>query len=170
MLLLRTAARGLDAQAADLRQNLLTADRLKARLAAKQDELVTAKSMLQSKQDELNDLIAARRALAATHQAEQAELLRDTAKLTATAADLRGLLDNMTRKKKQTGRPAILQARPDITLPVAGPGDARLWRPRPFRRQQPGRDDRGQARRVGRRRRRAEKWFLPVRSRVTATF
>jgi len=98
MLLLRSAAVGLGAQAEHMRQELATADELQAKLEAKQEELINAKTKLQERADLLNAMIAERQKMTQEHRAEFAALQKEMTQLSSAATDLRGLLDKMARK------------------------------------------------------------------------
>lgn len=123
MLLLRAAIRGLDTRAAQLREKLIKAERLQARLTLKQQKLADAKAALMEQETQLNDLIVERQKLAATHLAERGTLLRDAEKLAANAADLHILLDKMAQqqRKNRLQRKADPERVPtDLLLPVSG--------------------------------------------------
>ena len=123
MLLLRAAIRGLDTRAAQLRDKLFKAEKLQARLTAKQQKLANAKADLLEQKEQLNALIVARQKLASAQLAQRGALLKEAEKLAANAADLHALLDRMARKKGKNrlnhkGRSETVQT--DLVLPVSG--------------------------------------------------
>ncbi|MBI1273708.1 MAG: peptidoglycan DD-metalloendopeptidase family protein [Alphaproteobacteria bacterium] len=122
-LLLRAAIPALRARAQAAQEARYKLDRLHTEMAERRTDLAGASRALTRKQQELNDLIAARQKFAVAQGAQYAVLRNDVEKLGKEAANLRQLFDKVSRRLpggKPGGKEAQRALRGSMVMPVAG--------------------------------------------------
>jgi murein hydrolase activator len=119
-LLLRTAIPALQQQAESARLSKSKLDDLQTEMNQKQAELYASRQRLDEQQNNLGQLLAERQKLADRTGADYAVLRRDVARLGREAADLRQLLDKVSRRVPGSKLERRAQPRDNMVLPVAG--------------------------------------------------
>ncbi len=127
--LLARIAPELQARGAAITARLAELERLRGRLDAQGDQLVSARDALSETRTEVTRLIEERRAAEARLRAEASDLSRRAARAATEASDLRALVTEIRRMAAVSPRPA---PRPDDALEAArGDVPTPRLRPRP---------------------------------------
>ena len=123
--LLKAVIPHLEAQAGKLKAELVSLQELREDASRRKTDLAKTATALDTKREQVNRLLARKRALVRTTRAEQKRAQQATHKLAAKARSLRGLLRSIEKDRKRRAAKTFLPAKPMPANPPLVTANAR---------------------------------------------